>query len=308
MYRSGSARAGRFGRWIIDRAANRRQGPVPDGSRKSPARGTVGACRSRDCGPRFASVDFLRREPVEIRRRDVRGRLEIADRWRARDASDPVYRVPFIPRPRPSSLFPLAPARGQDAKAKESGHVRGRRPATRILEDLLAAHNKVRAEEKLPPLKLNDQLTQAARGHARDMAEHNKLTHEGSDGSDPKTRIKRAGYVYQEIGENVAAGQEAVAEVMRTWIESPPHRENILGPLHRDGGRRREGRGRPELLVRRLRPADAAGGRREEPRRDDRGAEQGPGAGPRRRPCRPTPMLARVAARFAPGRGRAASP
>ena len=134
-------------------------------------------------------------------------------------------------------LVPVASARGQDTKPKESGRPAvGSEPADATLGDLLAAHNKVRAEEKRPPLKANARLTQAARVHARDMAEHGHQAHDGSDGSDPATRIKRTGYVYKEIGENIAAGQETVAEAMLSWIESPPHREAILGNFTEMGG------------------------------------------------------------------------
>jgi uncharacterized protein YkwD len=34
----------------------------------------------------------------------------------------------------------------------------------------------------------------------------------------------------------VSSGQETVAEVMRTWMESPPHRENILADFTEMGG------------------------------------------------------------------------
>ena len=134
-------------------------------------------------------------------------------------------------------LSALASSWGQDRKPNSTaGAPPSRGAADSTLDDLLAAHNRVRAEEKLPPLRFNARLTEAARGHARDMAEHIKLTHDGSDGSAPKARIKRTGYHYQEIGENVAGGQETVGEAMRSWIESPPHRENLLGPFTEMGG------------------------------------------------------------------------
>jgi uncharacterized protein YkwD len=97
------------------------------------------------------------------------------------------------------------------------------------LDALIEAHNRERAKEKLPPLRANALLAAAARDHARDMAEHKKLSHEGSDGSDPAKRVKRHGYRYQEVGENVADGQTTVKEAMRSWMNSPPHRKNILG-------------------------------------------------------------------------------
>jgi uncharacterized protein YkwD len=134
-------------------------------------------------------------------------------------------------------LVPIASSLGQEAKSKRSSEAPpGPEPSDATLEALLEAHNRVRAEEKLPPLKANAQLTQAARLHARDIAERNQLSHEGSDGSDPAMRVKRAGYVFKEVAENVAAGQDTVADAMRSWIESPPHRKNILGDFTEMGG------------------------------------------------------------------------
>jgi uncharacterized protein YkwD len=104
----------------------------------------------------------------------------------------------------------------------------GQEPSlTREQAALIAAHNRARAEAKLPPLKVNAQLTEAARAHARDMAEHQELSHEGSDGSTVTKRVKQRGYRYEQIGENVATGATS-DQVMRSWWDSPPHRKNIL--------------------------------------------------------------------------------
>jgi uncharacterized protein YkwD len=94
---------------------------------------------------------------------------------------------------------------------------------------VIAAHNKERAERMLPPLSAEPRLTAAAKAHAEDMASHKKLAHEGSDGSAPADRVKRRGYIYLRTGENVADGQPSVESVMQTWMDSPHHRENILG-------------------------------------------------------------------------------
>jgi uncharacterized protein YkwD len=184
---------------------------------------------------------------------------------------------------------------GQGGKPRPEGHSAA---VDAVIEDLLAAHNRVRAEEKLPPITLNPRLTGAAHAHARDMAEHTRMTHEGSDGSDAKTRIKRTGYVYQEIGENVAAGQETVGEVMRSWIESPPHRENILGPFTEMGGAVEKGPdGRNYWCVdfgRPMRPVDPAKSPAEMIEALNRAR-----AGAKKKSLRRDPELARVAARFA---------
>jgi uncharacterized protein YkwD len=106
----------------------------------------------------------------------------------------------------------------------------------KFLKELLDAHNEIRAESKLPPLTINPKLESAAKVHARDMAEHEKMSHDGSDGSTPGTRITKQEYRYRACGENVARGQENVRQVMRTWFDSPPHKKNILGDFTEMGG------------------------------------------------------------------------
>jgi uncharacterized protein YkwD len=72
------------------------------------------------------------------------------------------------------------------------------------------------------------------------MAEHDNLSHDGSDGSKFNERIERAGYSGRRVGENIAGGQKSVEEAMRTWMESPHHRENILGDFGEIGVARAE--------------------------------------------------------------------
>jgi uncharacterized protein YkwD len=105
---------------------------------------------------------------------------------------------------------------------------------------LLAAHNRERKKEGRPPLSLSAKLTAAALVHAKDMAVHQKQDHTGSDGSKAVDRIKRQGYVYLRVGENIAWGQHSVDEAMSTWMQSPPHRENILAEFTEMGGARAE--------------------------------------------------------------------
>ena len=73
--------------------------------------------------------------------------------------------------------------------------------------------------------------------HARDMAKHHKLDHTGSDGSTVGDRVKRVGYVYVRVGENIAKGQKTVDQVMDIVDEKPRPPRQYPGRLHRDGSR-----------------------------------------------------------------------
>jgi uncharacterized protein YkwD len=82
-----------------------------------------------------------------------------------------------------------------------------------------------------PPLAFNAALNQAALAHSREMARFAEFDHHGHDGSTPPQRIERAGYgAYRLVGENIAAGSMTPEEVMKGWLASPEHCENIMDP------------------------------------------------------------------------------
>jgi uncharacterized protein YkwD len=88
--------------------------------------------------------------------------------------------------------------------------------------------NQYRTEHGLKPLKLNPELTAAAKTHARDLAKWDRISHYGSDGSNPWDRVKRAGFKARLAAENVGTGQIDFNEVMKGWKESPGHNKNLL--------------------------------------------------------------------------------
>ena len=88
--------------------------------------------------------------------------------------------------------------------------------------------NKTREKEKLRPLKLNAVLVKVARGHSANMAKQEKMDHE-LDGKNPTQRVKDAGYTPAGVGENVGETNGDMPEkIFQMWMDSPPHKENIL--------------------------------------------------------------------------------
>jgi uncharacterized protein YkwD len=79
-----------------------------------------------------------------------------------------------------------------------------------------------------PPLRISRPLSNAAADHARDMARKNFFDHRGSNGSQPKDRVLRAGYEPRLSGENIAFGPESAEEVVAGWLDSPGHCANIM--------------------------------------------------------------------------------
>ncbi|MEQ1718863.1 MAG: CAP domain-containing protein [Hyphomicrobium sp.] len=94
-----------------------------------------------------------------------------------------------------------------------------------MARDLVNAYRK---EKGLKPLKLNPELTEAAKNHSRDLAKWDRISHYGSDGSNPWDRVKRSGYKARLAAENVGTGQIDFSEVMKGWKDSPGHNKNLL--------------------------------------------------------------------------------
>lgn len=95
-------------------------------------------------------------------------------------------------------------------------------------EQALAVINEYRQQNGLKKLKLNAKLTAAAKSHSRDLSKWDRISHYGSDGSNPWDRVKRTGYKPRLAAENVGTGQVSFAEVMRGWKESAGHNKNLL--------------------------------------------------------------------------------
>ncbi|MET0210499.1 MAG: CAP domain-containing protein [Burkholderiaceae bacterium] len=86
------------------------------------------------------------------------------------------------------------------------------------------------------PVTWNALLTQAADGHAKDMAAKNYFDHTSQDGRSMADRINATGYAWSSIGENIAAGQTTVESVMNGWRDSPGHCANLMSASYQHVG------------------------------------------------------------------------
>ncbi|MEL7256918.1 MAG: CAP domain-containing protein [Pseudomonadota bacterium] len=94
--------------------------------------------------------------------------------------------------------------------------------------------NDYRAKKNAPALGTSPQLTKAAAAHARDMARKGFFSHQGSDGSSVADRVRRQGYGYCFVAENIAKGQRDLGAVLQSWAGSKGHRRNMLSREARD--------------------------------------------------------------------------
>lgn len=103
-------------------------------------------------------------------------------------------------------------------------------------KEVLAILNAARAKAGCGPLKINQKLMAAAKTHATNMATKNFFGHANTDGSKFSKRVKRQGYKYRMVAENIAAGQATARQAANSWLSSAGHRRNILNCKLKDTG------------------------------------------------------------------------
>lgn len=97
-------------------------------------------------------------------------------------------------------------------------------------------HCGERAFAPVPPVKPSAALAGVALDHANDMAEHDYFEHEDLRGHTPADRVRAVGYREKLVGENIAYGPQSADEVVRGWLDSPGHCENIMDPRFAEMG------------------------------------------------------------------------
>lgn len=101
---------------------------------------------------------------------------------------------------------------------------------------LLDVTNQKRKEDKAQPLVFNEDLSKAAYEKAKDMFAKNYWAHTAPDGTTPWVFIKKVGYDYTFAGENLARGFTSSDDVIKAWMASPSHKENMLSKNYSDVG------------------------------------------------------------------------
>ena len=100
--------------------------------------------------------------------------------------------------------------------------------------------NAERRKRGLPALHSNRRLQSAARKHSQDMRKRHYFAHVTPAGKTDVQRARQAGYGrFRTLGENLAWGSGSLATpraIVRSWMQSPGHRANILNRRFRDVG------------------------------------------------------------------------
>ena len=109
--------------------------------------------------------------------------------------------------------------------------------ATNItVSDLIKYTNEKRMENGISTLTLNESLSTAAKNKADDMFANQYWAHNSPTGRDPWGFITSAGYQYLFAGENLARDFSDSNGVVKAWMNSATHRENLMNGKYKEVG------------------------------------------------------------------------
>lgn len=101
---------------------------------------------------------------------------------------------------------------------------------------LIELTNIERQKVGLSAVSENEALNKAALLKAQNMFSENYWAHFAPSGKTPWDFILGAGYKFTYAGENLAKNFQTADEVVKAWMASPAHRDNLLSPKYQDIG------------------------------------------------------------------------
>jgi len=104
------------------------------------------------------------------------------------------------------------------------------------VQKLYELTNAERSRNNINNLNYSEELAEAARRKAEDMFAQDYWSHYGPEGETPWQFILASGYQYEYAGENLAKNFMFSDGVVKAWIESTTHRDNLLRKEYTDVG------------------------------------------------------------------------
>ncbi len=93
------------------------------------------------------------------------------------------------------------------------------------LHDLL---NQFRAQNDIPPIEDEQEISFVAMQHSEDMYSQNYLSHDSPTNGTLKQRLDEEGVLYEDAEENIATAYIDAIEASHGWLNSSNHREFML--------------------------------------------------------------------------------
>lgn len=104
------------------------------------------------------------------------------------------------------------------------------------VNDLIDITNSYRSQMNKKPLRVNNNLMNAAQTKAEDMATFHYFGNISPEGVTAWDYFKKSGYIYGTAGENIAITNKSVNDVVSSWIDSSAHKSNLLNDDFKDIG------------------------------------------------------------------------
>ncbi len=96
--------------------------------------------------------------------------------------------------------------------------------------------NQARQQNGLPPVVMDQKLTQVAQALADDLARRRTLSNADASGNGIGQRFLAADYVYALADEAVSGGQPTPGAVVAALLSQPANRDTLLTPAAHDAG------------------------------------------------------------------------
>jgi len=129
----------------------------------------------------------------------------------------------------------------RSSAARPSGPAAPKALLSALEADIVGRMNAQRGARGLRPLRVSRGLTSAANYHSHQMGLFGFFEHESRNGAPFWRRIERfypSGRHYWSVGENIfwESPDTSGSSAVREWMQSPPHRQNILTREWREVG------------------------------------------------------------------------
>ena len=100
--------------------------------------------------------------------------------------------------------------------------------------------NTIRIQNGQKALVYNEQISNMAREHSKDMALNNYFDHTSLDGKTFQDRVFASRIACYPAGENIEINYKSESNlldsIIQTWLDSPEHKQNILYPFYTSEG------------------------------------------------------------------------
>lgn len=127
---------------------------------------------------------------------------------------------------KPPAVTAVTTAPSQSGEAPNYGQRKQTQEEISFANKVFDLINAERTKNNLAPFKKLDAITEIANVRAWELSV--SFGHSRPDGSSAADLLYGMGLNYSHIGENIAAGQATPEEVVEAWMNSAPHRKNIL--------------------------------------------------------------------------------